>query len=65
MLMENLNKAMSFLGALIKKSIILFVVFVFIFFLLYSVKTVVGINLFEDLSIEDFFGFLLSIFTTE
>jgi len=39
------------------------VIFVFLFFLLYAFKTVIGINIFDDLSIEDFLGFLLSLFS--
>jgi len=40
-------------------------IFVFLFFLLYAFKTVIGINIFDDLSIEDFLGFLLSLFSCQ
>jgi hypothetical protein len=56
-----MRRAFTGLVKLLKKILFGTVIVVFMFFLLYSVKTVLGINIFDDISIVDFFGILRSI----
>jgi|GEM_PF-2692901 len=64
--MEKISKLIrqglhySFLA--VRKIFFIIVMTIISLFLLYAVKTVLGINLFEDLSIVDFLEFFFSIF---
>ncbi len=57
----KLEKLANFIGAVILKIVSGLFLLIFILFLLYSVKSVIGINLFENLSLEDFLDIVLTI----
>jgi hypothetical protein len=65
-IMEKISKLIQ-LGLLyflrvMRKVFVVMIMVILSFLLLYSIKTVMGINLFEDLSIVDFLEFFLSLF---
>jgi len=62
---QQLKRFLDRLASIIQNIAWYAALFVFLMFFLYAFKTVIGINIFDDLSIEDFLGFLLSLFSSQ
>ena len=61
MVIENLKKLSKLLNSIIAKGFFYVVIFVFLFFLLYIVKTLAGIDFFSDMHVDDFMSFMYYI----
>ncbi len=52
---KNLKRVIRYISLFILKIILFVIIYIFVFSLLYSVKTLAGINFFDNWSLGDFF----------